>query len=718
MLPGTRLDRVGRTRAQGIEAVALAITDDQAVLGTRVRLDRLIRRYGEAVWVYVAVTKIAQSAAGIPWRVVRENEQGEEEIVNTGPLPDLMKRPNSFQSQFDFIEAAQSSMELAGESFIELDRGLTGSTRPREMFVLPIFDQDTMKVIRGKPVDGRMNGPISGYIYTVQGKRVAFTPDEIIHTFYHNPFDPFRGWPPLRAAALSVDSDVKAHEYNNIFFANSAEPRGHFESEGTVTESQWKRWMRMIESRHKGHKKSHRPLLLKGVSWKQTQLNPKDVELLKLMQLSREEQIAVFGVRPVVVGLLDKNPQANAEIQWRDFWTTTMVPKTKKLEDKLNSDLAPLFNGGNLKIRRDFSAVPAMAEDFTGKLADAMRLQMLGYPTNQINKRLNLGMDDLDWGDTILVNPLQVPIETILNGSGNGEQNSLPERALVARLMNFVDQVEKEQIHVSNVPQLPAASLETAKELALKRWEHRQGEAEDKATTRFEDLFEAQKRRVIKNLGIDGALRQNEPVSYDLSIIFDRAFELGEMQGLSEAVIRETLLEAMLAFSFDFGLDETTFDFASDEILKFIDGEAFLQAKNITATTQKRLAKHLTEAINAGESVDQIKERIEATFKRRASDSRTIARTETVAASNFGAHEAAGQAGVESKSWISSRDLLVRDPHRLIDTETTGTPIPMGSPFTMSDGSQLRFPGDGSLGAGAEQIINCRCAMLFFFDDD
>ena len=71
--------RRGGGEGEGGGGVGLGVTDDQEVLGTRVRRDRLIRRYGEAVWVYVAITKIAQSAAGIPWRVVRTNEKGEEE---------------------------------------------------------------------------------------------------------------------------------------------------------------------------------------------------------------------------------------------------------------------------------------------------------------------------------------------------------------------------------------------------------------------------------------------------------------------------------------------------------------------------------------------------------------------------------------------------------------------------------------------------------------
>ena len=65
LLPGTKLDRLAQRQSQAIEAVAMALSDDQDVKQIRTRLDRLIKRFGEAIWVYVSVSKVAQSCAGI-----------------------------------------------------------------------------------------------------------------------------------------------------------------------------------------------------------------------------------------------------------------------------------------------------------------------------------------------------------------------------------------------------------------------------------------------------------------------------------------------------------------------------------------------------------------------------------------------------------------------------------------------------------------------------
>lgn len=93
----------------------------------------------------------------------------------------------------------------------------------------------------------------------------------------------------------------------------------------------------------------------------------------------------------------------------------------------------------------------------------------------------------------------------------------------------------------------------------------------------------------------------------------------------------------------------------------------------------------------------------------------TIARTETIEAYGQGRNEATAQV-LESgalpegltiiKEWQSASD--ARDDHRAM----LGVQVAFDEPFILPDGSQVMFPGDSSLGAPAEQIINCRCVVI------
>ena len=90
-----------------------------------------------------------------------------------------------------------------------------------------------------------------------------------------------------------------------------------------------------------------------------------------------------------------------------------------------------------------------------------------------------------------------------------------------------------------------------------------------------------------------------------------------------------------------------------------------------------------------------------------------IARTEITRALNAGRYEAvmqavdAGMTGIVL-TWYSQRDILVRDIHVAMH----GQQRRPGTPFNSPLGTLLRFPGDVSLGATAQDVMNCRC----FFD--
>lgn len=92
-----------------------------------------------------------------------------------------------------------------------------------------------------------------------------------------------------------------------------------------------------------------------------------------------------------------------------------------------------------------------------------------------------------------------------------------------------------------------------------------------------------------------------------------------------------------------------------------------------------------------------------------------IARTESIAALHAGQFEAARQL-VESgkvradqivKTWDATGDARTRPTHAAMDGQTVG----LFEAFTSPSGARLMHPHDVSLGAPADEIIQCRCFM-------
>lgn len=91
-----------------------------------------------------------------------------------------------------------------------------------------------------------------------------------------------------------------------------------------------------------------------------------------------------------------------------------------------------------------------------------------------------------------------------------------------------------------------------------------------------------------------------------------------------------------------------------------------------------------------------------------------IARTESITALRAGRREGMLQ-GIEAgairadtvkRIWNSTGDSRTRPDHMTMNGQEVDG---MNEPYTLPDGSRMLYPGDSSLGAAADQVIQCRC---------
>jgi len=143
-------------------------------------------------------------------------------------------------------------------------------------------------------------------------------------------------------------------------------------------------------------------------------------------------------------------------------------------------------------------------------------------------------------------------------------------------------------------------------------------------------------------------------------------------------------------------------------ILQWVRLHALQRATSVMGTLKEAVRSVLVESFGDGTgeagTVKLIRERIGRTLS--ASSAARIARTEMHTASTIGADEAARSTGLEMiKEWASTEDSRTRPSH----AEADGDEVPLDEPFVVGD-ARLMVPGDPS--GPAEEIINCRCAIL------
>ena len=134
--------------------------------------------------------------------------------------------------------------------------------------------------------------------------------------------------------------------------------------------------------------------------------------------------------------------------------------------------------------------------------------------------------------------------------------------------------------------------------------------------------------------------------------------------------------------------------------------------EDITAYTRELIRNFLIEGYPLGWSFDEIVNRLQsADFT--SARARLIARTETVTASNTGAHLAAKTTGLKlNKIWIAATDNRTRrSPRNHFDhLHMNGVIVGYDEYFKVS-GENLLHPGDRKHNASAGNICNCRCTV-------
>ncbi len=127
----------------------------------------------------------------------------------------------------------------------------------------------------------------------------------------------------------------------------------------------------------------------------------------------------------------------------------------------------------------------------------------------------------------------------------------------------------------------------------------------------------------------------------------------------------------------------------------------------IDDTTRKRLADYITSAISAGLTTSEIASGINEKFDQfKSARARTIARTETSRAANFGYLQTAKQLGFKKKRWLTALDEHVCP----VCQSLNGKIISIEGNFTTSVHSK-----EATATYSVEQPpahVNCRCTML------
>ena len=369
-----------------------------------------VERYARSDLVYMCVNKLAEMAA--MQRLCLFNGDGEKdpitglptEMIGEHPFLDLWRRPNPWDSTFEFMEATIISLELTGNAYWHLDDGAKPSKRGGETYIEAIGEPVALWNMRPDRVTIQPDKDtyIKYYTYEIAGQKIHIDPSRVVHFKRHHPLRDYEGLSPIEAANYACMTDMEAQKSNWRLFKNAMRLSGIIESDvETVDPDQIGLMKKMLLEEYSGSsEKAHQVAFLwSQFKYKELGMSPRDAEFVEGAKLNRMRIFGIFGVHPSIVLSEDVN-LANARVGEYVTKAFTLAPKLTRL----SGDITPILAlWGDEKIEARFTnVVPQDREleasvtqskvDAAGKLVQAfgqhegvLEAQRLGLVSMDVN---------------------------------------------------------------------------------------------------------------------------------------------------------------------------------------------------------------------------------------------------------------------------------------------------------------------------------------------
>ena len=329
-----------------------------------------------------------------------------EEVVEH-PFLDLWINVNTEDEGFTMLEKLQLFLELTGNAYLYVLKDELGI--PRELYVL--YSQ-YVTIIPNE------DGSIKGYIYQVSPNRQeAFTANEIIHFKFPSPHDPYYGFSPLQGCLMAVSRKEEMDDYEASILHNFGRPDFVIKIKGRLSDpdarSLAERWKQIYGMR----KKRGKPAILDQdadvikLGW-----GPKEMAFLKGHKYTKEEIAGAYGVPVSKLTSEDVN-RANADAGDYSWMKDTILPRLRRLAEKLSQKLMPMFDN-RLFVMFD-NPVPADKEFELKKQEVYLKNGVMSI--NQV--RQQIGEEPVSWGETPIMPLTMMPLGV---GSPFTEEETTP----------------------------------------------------------------------------------------------------------------------------------------------------------------------------------------------------------------------------------------------------------------------------------------------------
>jgi len=624
--------------------------------------------YDHNIYVRKSIDKIAGSISGAPFSIVDLNDK---ELPANNPATRLFNYISQYDTPSDFLFEIVRNLYRFGKAHVHLsEEKRVGTKLPQVLDVLP----------SNKISAKTSNGILLYWEYKEGGRTIRYQPEDILFIRFKHPEKLFDGLAPGSSAVKEILQDFFAQMYNIKYFQQGAQGKGVWRAkDGFDLSPQQQREAQFAadQTYNKGLESAHKEHIVKrDLEWIRTSDSQKDMEFQALLDKMRDRVLVVYEI-PKVLFASSESTFANLEEAKKMFWTQTLQPIMKKIEDAFNTNL---FEALGIPYRLTFNRdeIPELQDDVSSKFDSAKKLYDMNVPLSVINEVL--GLDLPEW-------------------EGMDERPQTPQPQFFDAEGIVKDAIKQSHIEEEKriVTDETLIKMEYQKSLETMLTYERQLNNNIVAffKDKYKEIEEFMKEDEVKS--VNKGLVDPDWIDRFIRWIKDKDWRQEFFDRIKDQ-IHGTYERGRYRTYWGLGTDFSQSDLKASTWL----ANRSLLLKDSPEEVKSILIKHLQS--NAF-TMDEIAKEIDKKWNDAAKHkSKLVARTETTAAFNGGRVEGMKELGIKKKQWVNSGDGSVRPTHQISEVVHVDEKFSNG----------LMYPGDGSMGAG--EVCNCRCSITSYLE--
>ena len=360
----------------------------------------------------------AADLAKLPVHVMRRRANGGSEVAKTHAVERLLRRPNSWQTKFEFFEMMQACYLLKSNAYAPIKR----NGRGEPVAMIPVNPD---RVGLWEAPDGdlfyRVTRSNQHEIAELASFPQLISGDDVLHLRGLS-LNGLLGVSRIGLARDAIGLSLALERYSSALFARGARPGGVLETDNRLSDPVFDRFKAQWKERFSGLSNAgETPILEEGLKWKPATMTSVESQTIDARRLQIEQIATAFDVPLHRLGIIPEGGGQGILQAHQMYLNNTLSTDAERWENKLND----MFGLDGEEIFVEFDLDYFNRADIQTRFT-AIRTGVVGGFIKINEARRGEGLPDVVGGDVLLqpTNMAPFPFDPQANGKGPGSDTT------------------------------------------------------------------------------------------------------------------------------------------------------------------------------------------------------------------------------------------------------------------------------------------------------